>query len=274
MILKALAENTAVSDAYGCEHGLSLYLETRKHKLLFDMGKTDLFLQNAEKLGVRIPDVDTAFLSHGHYDHGGGLGAFMQANPAAKVYAHRRAFEKHYSRRPGDVIAFIGLNERLRENPRIVLVDEGCRIDDELELFCGVTGRELFSLSNRVLLMECGGELSEDSFAHEQNLIITENDKTVLLAGCAHNGIVNIVKRFRELKGRMPDVVVGGFHLSNPGTGQSESPELVDAVAEALLSTGALYYTCHCTGAAAYERLRKTMGDRVRYLATGAVVEI
>ncbi len=76
MIIKMLAENTAASGEFACEHGLSLHIETKGHRLLFDVGASGLFLENARKMGVVISDVDTLVISHGHYDHGGGLGAF------------------------------------------------------------------------------------------------------------------------------------------------------------------------------------------------------
>jgi len=76
MLIKALVENTTITDDLGCEHGLSLYIETAKHKILFDVGASELFFQNAKKFGVNIADVDFLVISHGHYDHGGGLKAF------------------------------------------------------------------------------------------------------------------------------------------------------------------------------------------------------
>jgi 7,8-dihydropterin-6-yl-methyl-4-(beta-D-ribofuranosyl)aminobenzene 5'-phosphate synthase len=75
-----------LSPAYRCEHGLSLYIEPRNHKVLFDMGQGNLFLENAERMGVDIEAVDIAILSHGHYDHGGGIETFLKRNarvPAA-----------------------------------------------------------------------------------------------------------------------------------------------------------------------------------------------
>lgn len=72
MKISVLMENTASSEKYLCRHGLSFYIETRKHKILFDMGPDGDFLQNAEKMSIDLSQVDIAFLSHGHYDHGGG----------------------------------------------------------------------------------------------------------------------------------------------------------------------------------------------------------
>ncbi|MDD2234946.1 MAG: MBL fold metallo-hydrolase [Desulfitobacteriaceae bacterium] len=88
MLIKTLVENISISKDFGNEHGLSLYIETKKHKILFDVGASELFLQNAKKLDVNITDVDILVISHGHYDHGGGLKVFLQENSAATVYLH------------------------------------------------------------------------------------------------------------------------------------------------------------------------------------------
>ena len=94
MIIKTLVENTALSKNFGSEHGLSLYIEANSHKILFDVGASELFLENAKKLNVDISEVDYLIISHGHYDHGGGLRAFLRENTKAEVFLHRLAFEK------------------------------------------------------------------------------------------------------------------------------------------------------------------------------------
>lgn len=274
MVIKTLVENEAISEQYRTEHGLSLYIETMKHKLLFDTGASGLFLDNARQMQVDIAGVDLVVISHGHYDHGGGLKTFLRENSQAKVYLHRRAFEKHYAKRPSGLTFDIGISEELKHNSRVVLVDDYLRIDEELELFSAVKGRQLYSTANRVLLMQDGDQLIEDSWEHEQNLIITENSKLLLVAGCAHNGIVNIVKRMIEIKGRPADCVMGGFHLFNPTSNQSEDPDLIKAIATMLLETGSQYYTGHCTGLEPYKQLKALMGEQIHYLATGCVVKI
>lgn len=110
MLIKTLVENTSISKDFGSEHGLSLYIETKKHKILFDVGASELFLQNAKKFDVSIADVDFLVISHGHYDHGGGLKTFFKENTKAEVFLHRLAFEKHYAIRPNDELEFIGLD--------------------------------------------------------------------------------------------------------------------------------------------------------------------
>ena len=86
MRLYTLVEEHAADPTFGCEHGLSFYLETEREHLLFDLGQSELFLRNAHTLGLDIARVDRAFLSHGHYDHGGGLSAFLRENDHAPVY--------------------------------------------------------------------------------------------------------------------------------------------------------------------------------------------
>lgn len=120
MMLKVLSENTVASKEFGCEHGLSLYVETDRLHLLFDTGASGVFAENAEKLGVDLSAVDIAVLSHGHYDHGGGLQTFLKKNERAKVYVQRRAFDPHYADRPDGNKAYIGLDMALLPNERFV----------------------------------------------------------------------------------------------------------------------------------------------------------
>ena len=109
MRIVTLMEDTACAPAFACEHGLSFYIETNGKRLLFDMGQTGLFVCNAARLGADLGAVDIAFLSHGHYDHGGGLAAFLSVNSHAPVYVHERAFEPHFSHKP-EGIREIGLD--------------------------------------------------------------------------------------------------------------------------------------------------------------------
>jgi predicted RNA-binding protein with RPS1 domain len=117
--------------------------------------------------------------------------------------------------------------------------------------------------------LKVGDELILDDFEHEQNLIINEGGKKVLITGCAHNGIVNIIEHFFDKEGRMPDYVIGGFHLTNPTTKVPEDEEVLRKIAAFFLDTKAMYYTGHCTGADAYKYLKNIMKDRIGYIATG-----
>ena len=274
MIIKTLAENTSVSGDYNNEHGLSLYIETKKHKILFDTGASNLFLENAKKLNVDISDVDLAIISHGHYDHGGGLKAFLNANSKAKIYINQKAFDKHYSLRPNKDKIFIGLNEALLPNDRFVFVGDNLIIDDELELFSNVKGTKLNPSGNQALLMQVGESIILDDFAHEQNLIIKEGEITLLVAGCAHNGIVNILEHYFEKNKASLTHVIGGFHLYNHASKENEDQAIVMQIGKYLKITGSNFYTCHCTGIESYKSLKEILGDKIQYLSTGSQLTI
>ena len=143
-----------------------------------------------------------------------------------------------------------------------------------MTLFSGVTERTLFSRCNDTLLMERAGALEPDDFRHEQNLLVWEGETLVLFAGCAHCGIVNIVREAERVAGRKLTAVFGGFHLQNPSTGVSEPHEHIRAVGEALLASGARYYTGHCTGDEPYVQLKQIMGENLAAITTSGVYEL
>ena len=273
MLIKTLVENTSISKGFGSEHGLSLYIKTKKYKILFDVGASELFLQNAKKLDVNIADIDFLVISHGHYDHGGGLKTFLKENTKAEVLLHQLAFEKHYAIRPNDKLDIIGLDENLKNNKQIVLTSDRFFINNGIQVFSNVVQRKPRPKSNRGLLMEYNGQTMEDTFVHEQNLVVEEDGKTLLLTGCAHNGIINILEHFHSIKGRMPDYVIGGFHLSSHLFGDEDS-DTIDRIGDYLMDTKSKYYTCHCTGIEPYKRLKSFMGDSIDYLSAGSVLKI
>jgi 7,8-dihydropterin-6-yl-methyl-4-(beta-D-ribofuranosyl)aminobenzene 5'-phosphate synthase len=124
MIIKTLVENTSISKDLGSEHGLSLYIEANGRKILFDVGASELFFENAKKLDADISDVDYLVISHGHYDHGGGLEVFLQENKKAEVFLQRLAFGKYYAIRPNNELSYIGLDEKLKKNRQMVFVTD------------------------------------------------------------------------------------------------------------------------------------------------------
>ena len=177
MKIVALMENTSERPDCCTEHGLSLYLETCGHKILFDTGQSSAFDENADTLGVDLAAVDLAVLSHGHYDHGGGLGTFLTRNEKAPVYLSKHAFEEHLNADGKD----IGLDRTLQANKRLVFVGDSVELAEGLEL-CSCNARSHpFGSESFGLSVRRNGVTEPDDFWHEQYLLITEGKKRVLI---------------------------------------------------------------------------------------------
>lgn len=239
MTITVLTENTSADPRLGCEHGLSLYIEACGLRLLFDMGQSELFARNARLLGVDLEKVDLAVISHGHYDHGGGLATFLNRNSHAPVYLSCYAFEPHFNAAGKD----IGLDPSLKRAERLRPVK------GKVELAPGVT---LYSHCPRPYGVDSAGQSFEaegrrlpEDFRHELYLMLEEKGKRVLISGCSHGGIRNIAEHFR------PDVLIGGFHFFKRPLDETLAKEAV-----ALGGLGIRFYTGHCTGEAQLAFLR------------------
>ena len=250
--ITVLAENTACSPALEAEHGLSLLIETDTRKVLFDMGQSDLFLRNAARLGKDLSTVDPAILSHGHYDHGGGLATFLESNKNAPLYAAPSAFEPHFNEKG----KFIGLDPSLQNSPRLIRTEEETDLGGGMTLIScngyprphtGTTGMET----------ERNGIRMAEDFSHEQFLVIEKDSRRIVISGCSHKGIENIVEWLR------PQVLLGGFHVS-----KKPLDDKLAALARRLSGFDTDFYTFHCTGKAQYEFMKPFL-PRLTYLCGG-----
>lgn len=255
MTLTVLTENTTLTPSLIAEHGLSLYIETGKEKILFDMGQSDAFAQNAEKLGIDLGAVTLAVISHGHYDHGGGLKRFLEINQTAPVYLSKFAFQPHFNASGKD----IGPNPALQNSSRLVLVGGDCPLAEGITLHTSIACAAPIPKEG----MQAGNPPIAEDFRHECYVTLKEEEKTILLSGCSHRGIGNIAQYFR------PDVFIGGFHLM-----KEHRRDVLEKTAHTLLSLPTVYYTGHCTGQGQFALLQQMMGPRLHHLSTGTVLTL
>ena len=250
MKLITLMENTSCREDLCFEHGLSLYLETGDHKILFDAGQSGAFAENAEKLGVDLGAVDFVVLSHGHYDHSGGLGRFLECNATAPVYVSKWAFEPHWESDG----RYVGVDPSLQGNSRIRYVAEKTRLEDGITLFRLAQD----PMDTAGLLVEEDGVRKPDDFRHEQYLEITEENEKYLFTGCSHKGICNIAMSFN------PDRLIGGFHLN-----KEEDFRTLCEIAQTLKNREISCITGHCTGEMQYATMLYHMKNGLSKLTTG-----
>ena len=273
-----LIENTRGHDRCAYAHGLSFYVETSKHKLLVDLGPSEAALHNAKELGIDLSKVDTVVLSHGHYDHSGGIMPFANINSDARIYMQETADADYYAddgeRAEGERYRYIGIDKAIAGLSQAVKIQGDHRIDDELELFTIRKRSHDLPFTNKRLLIKENGELRRDDFVHEQYLVISEGDKKILISGCAHNGILSILDAFKEKYGAEPDMVISGFHLmKKTGYTDDELRQIVSMGME-LMRYSTKFVTCHCTGETAYEIMKNVLGDQLQYVHSGENVEV
>lgn len=259
MRITILIENTCKRSDLSAEHGLSLLVEDAGKRILFDTGASPAFADNAAQLGIDLCTVDMVVLSHGHYDHGGGISRFLELNTHAPVWVSPHAFEPHFNAAGKD----IGLSPTLKGHPRICPVPAaayalapGLTLHPAWEIPC------CYPFAGDGMCTMLDGKQAPDDFRHEQYLLIEEAGRRILISGCSHRGILNIATHFR------PDILIGGFHLAKA------SAERIDETGTHLLSLPTRFYTGHCTGAAATARLQQLLGDRLIPFSTGQVIQI
>ncbi|MCK5241008.1 MBL fold metallo-hydrolase [bacterium] len=278
MEIVTLIENTVCETSGGLEpeHGVSLLICLGKTKILFDMGISGRFLRNAHALGEKLEDVDLAVVSHGHFDHGGGLRDFMKINAKAAVYLKKGAFGEYYAKLFGGLISkYIGLDHSLLKTypERFVLVNQ------ELEPIPGVFLLPVFNrnhplpLGNRSLREKRGGHFPRDDFNHELAMVLKTAAGLVLITGCSHNGLLNMLE---TVEARFPDqtvkTIIGGFHMAHPVLGTITDPHArVISIGRSLAGRFGLnkVYTGHCTGRRAFKILKRIMGEQLDVFSTG-----
>jgi 7,8-dihydropterin-6-yl-methyl-4-(beta-D-ribofuranosyl)aminobenzene 5'-phosphate synthase len=273
--VSVLLENTSTVDpVLEGEHGLSLLIEENGKKLLFDLGATCLYKKNAIKMGLSLENTNQVIISHGHYDHGGGLIDYLSDHPEGEIFMKRQALGGFFVKRSRQNFEYIGLPGEILTDSRLCFVDQAYHINNRMMLFSDVSGRELFSPANQNLFVETASGLLKDDFSHEQHLLIKDGEKIILVAGCAHCGMINVLNHLQSVYHMIPTHVIGGFHLKGLDFNKPENNSLIEALGKALKQKNIQYYTGHCTGQEAYERLKNILGDQLLPISTGMQMKI
>jgi 7,8-dihydropterin-6-yl-methyl-4-(beta-D-ribofuranosyl)aminobenzene 5'-phosphate synthase len=263
-----LVDNVVYKQNLKAEHGLSFLVKTATTQLLFDTGQTDLFMHNANVLGEDLQQVAHVVVSHGHYDHTGGLFAFLKMNTHATLWMHPLAVENKQSTATGEARA-IGIPFGLDEfSHRIKLVDKAVEIEPNVWLLPQIALRTTYETANPKLLVQQHGQLIPDPFNDELVMYLRHPEGLVLVSGCAHRGIVNtLLAVSAHANCNHFKLVTGGTHLNGAPSHRLE------ATAEALTNMAIdSFMPNHCTGIAAYSYLAAKLPFHTAYSQTGSVV--
>ncbi len=270
--ITVLAENTAQGMGLLGEHGFSLWIETPESCVLFDTGQGLVLPHNAEALGVALDCADAIVLSHGHYDHTGGLVHALSQSPKARVLLHPAALATRFSRR-GGVAHAIGMPMPVREaidgrSNSITWTTEPTELDPGLFVTGPIPRRSGFEDTGGPFFLDADGSIP-DGIEDDQAMWIETPGGAVVLLGCAHSGVINTVDYIQKLTGQKPiRAVVGGMHL---GSASDERVARTIASLNQLNIEG--LWPCHCTGVAATARLVTAFGARCRPCGAGTRIE-
>ena len=272
-----LIENTEGPSGCAYAHGLSFYVETKKHRMLLDLGPSGETLQNAQILGINLKKVDTVILSHGHYDHSGGILPFAGINDQALIYMQETAVGDYFSDRGKSAperYEYIGIDKDIAKLPQVRFLQGDNQLDEELELFTIKNRSHKLPSSNKRILVRKGDLLQCDDFVHEQFLVIRQGKTRILMSGCAHSGILSIMDAFCDKYGKEPDLVISGFHLMKKAEYTGDEIREIEEIAEELKKYSTGFSTCHCTGLPAFDRMKAIMGDQLTYVHSGEEIDI
>jgi 7,8-dihydropterin-6-yl-methyl-4-(beta-D-ribofuranosyl)aminobenzene 5'-phosphate synthase len=273
--ITTLSENTAGRGDFLAEWGLSILVETEEARVLLDTGKGFSAVYNADPLGIDLHNVDRIVLSHGHYDHTGGLrGILRRTKKEVEIIAHPDIWQTKYACREGEPDRYIGVpfqrNELESLGARFHLTTQPINITSTIMTTGEIPMVTAFEEVDAALFVEEGPAWQPDKVRDDQALIVKTEHGLVIILGCAHRGIINTLYHARQLTGvEKIHIVIGGSHLINA------SEERLWQTIAALRELGVQRLgLCHCTDLPATSVLAQEFGESFFFNKAGSVIDI
>ena len=263
MTWTVISDNRSNNPELETEHGLSILLQTERHKILLDTGASDVFMRNAEQMGINLSDIDYVFISHGHSDHAGGLRYLLEHNLQARIIVSPDAMSGKFFSKRGNLHSITTEWPEI-SNDRLILIDHTCEIAGGLRVIAHIPQTHPMPKGNlNLYVQDANGGFVHDDFSHEIALYVDG----LLFTGCAHNGLENILAACPW----PVHSVVGGFHLLDG----LQSDEDIVALAQRLKADypQTQFYTSHCTGNHVFELMQTIMPTQLHPFTCGTTKE-
>ena len=259
--ITTLSENSAIGRCIG-EWGLSILVETDECKVLFDTGRSFTAVLNAQTLGIDLADIDRLVLSHGHFDHTGGLKDVLYVCGNVEVIAHPDIFASKYKCLPNNEPEYIGIPYERGELESMGATFSLAKQPVEVSKGVTTTGEipqvTDFESIDTMLCVQDGDSYPKDELADDQALIIKTDAGLVVVLGCSHRGVINTLLHAQKITGiDRINAIIGGLHLMRASA--EYSSRVVDELMKFDIK---MIAASHCTGFAASCRLHQTFGDR------------
>ena len=275
--ITVLCENLVGKLVGSGEHGFSAFIEMDKGNYLFDTGSGSSIVPNSLILNKDLKSIRKIFLSHGHYDHTGGLSEVLKLKGKVDVHAHPHVFSDRiavFKEEDREIKRFIGIRYKKRYleslGANFVFNRDFIEVDKGLFLTGEVPRQTNFEKADPRLFSEIDGKTTQDLFLDDQSLILDTEKGLILILGCAHAGMINIINHVINKTGKQTFyAIVGGTHLD------FLTPEQLEESIKSLkrMEIGKIGVS-HCTGMRAAFRLHQEFGDRFSYGCVGSVLEI
>lgn len=256
--IQIVVDNEA-QEGLQAEHGFALWLEVDEHKILFDTGQKDALIHNAEKLNLDLGEVDTLILSHGHYDHTGGLADVLSCNHHVDVYCHAAAFLPRYSIDNG-IAKPVKMTTRAMSSigslpeERLHWVTKSIKTSKAVTLTGEIPRNVDFETTGGAFYFDRDGKRT-DAIVDDMALWVNSSKGLVICIGCCHAGIINTLNHIKAVsRSKKIHTLIGGLHLKSAN--EQRLQKTIDFLKHEKIEN---IITCHCTGDIAHQQLKEQL---------------
>ena len=277
MKLTILVDNYVDSQKLKAEHGLSILIEADGEKILFDCGQSDLVLSNAKVLGIDLNGITKIVLSHGHYDHTGGLMPLLKyLSREIDIYAHPLIFDGKFSKYTDfnghSTNRYMGIGERAetyeKKGAIFLLSKDPIQISENIYL-SGQINKDINEESEDIFYTKDNNIFVKDLLHDDISIFINLPELLVIVTGCTHSGILNILGKSKDLKLNDKNLaIIGGLHLS-----KKDNACIDNIISELKKYNIKLLVPMHCTGFSAFGKLKNSFDSKCVFGSVGKVLE-